>query len=425
MIFEEIINISDKEDKIRETPDKIDSQFVLSVKTNKLKYVPTDFGDKLVLTGTGKRQTISDDDFNMEFSKKTYDLLTYINWSNVVVAGGSIVNIITKSQSKFNDIDLFVYGLDKERAQSKIDHIINAIKQKAENLKYETRVYMNNNVINIYVFDTKKLLQIQIILRLYSTLAQIMVGFDVDCCCVCWNGKSIQITQRGLYALKYRVNLANLNRRSPSYENRLIKYSTRGFNVITNFEYKDNYNKLFFMNSNNYEFTRLLEQELINNGQLKNIIFSNTLRLRKQSSYTNNYSNYVKYNLEIKNVADTENCITKYNANMEDVGMKFRKYSTKELKFLETDITEQFTGSFHPITNDSWINTTSDFESNESIDELGRTIKFQNLKYNKYDSIEEYENIKLIDLSNFDTQCFYLMKMTSLKLLKIKIFQLL
>lgn len=412
-IFEQIVNQSNTEDKLRENPTSIGNTLVMNVSTKKLRYVQADWGDKLVLAGTGKRQTISNNDFNMEFSKKTYDLLTYINWSNVVVAGGSIVNIVTKSQAKLNDIDLFVYGLDKEKGLAKIDHVINAIKQKAEDLKYETRVYMNDHVINIYVFDTKKLLQVQIILRLYDTLAQIMVGFDVDCCCVCWNGKSIQTTQRGLYALSHRVNLANLNRRSPSYENRLIKYSGRGFDVVTNFDFKNVYNKLFFMNSNNYGFTRLLEQELINNGQLKNIIFSNTLRLRKMSSYTNNYSNYVKYNLEIKNLTDTENCITKYNANMEDSGMKFRKYSNKEVKFLQSNVTEQFTGSFNPITNESWINTTADSESNETIDELGRTAKFVNLKYNKYNSIEEYENIKLTDMSNFDTKCLAVMYLSN------------
>lgn len=412
-IFEQIVNHSNIEDKLRENPSSIDNSLMVTVKTKKLRYVPTDFTDKLVLNATGKRETISDNNFNMEFSKKTYDLLTFMNWSNVVVAGGSIVNIITKSGSKLNDIDLFVYGLDKEKGLAKIDHIINSIKQKATVLNYETRVYMNDHVINIYVFDTKKLLQVQIILRLYDTLAQIMVGFDVDCCCVCYNGKSIQTTQRGLFALKHRVNLASLTRRSPSYENRLIKYSARGFDVVTNFDFKNVYNKLFFMNSNNYGFTRLLEQELINNGQLKNIIFSNTLRLRKAASYTNNYSNYVKYNLEIKNVTDTENCITKYNANVEETGMKFRKYSTSEVKFLQTNVTEQFTGSFNPITNESWINTTADSESAELIDELGRTTKFVNLKYNKYSTVDEYENVRLTDMSNFDTKCLAVMYLSN------------
>ncbi len=412
-IFENIVKISDTEDKLRESSSNINDNLLFVVKTKQLEYTKANFGDKIVLTGSKTRETISDEVFNMEFSRKTYDLLTYLNWDNVVVAGGSIVNIITKSGAKLNDIDLFVYGLDKANARLKIDHIINAIKEKANDLKYETRVYMNNHVINIYVFDTKKVLQVQIILRLYDSMAQVMVGFDVDCCCVCWDGKNIMTTNRGLNALKYRVNLANLKRRSPSYENRLIKYSGRGFDVITNFDYKTIYNKMFFMNSNNYGFTRLLEQELINNGQLKNIIFTNTLKLRKVSSFTNNFSNYVKYNLEIKNVVDTENCITKYNANVEDVGMKFKKYTTKELEFLESNVMEQFTGSFNPITNESWIGNLIDAESKENVDEVGRSPSFINLKYNKYKSIDEFENVSISDMSNFDTKCLAVMYLSN------------
>lgn len=410
-IFEQIVNINVSEDNLRQTPDLIKDHMLISIETKEIEYVQNDFSDKMVLLGNNKKETITDNNFNMEFSKKTYDLLTYINWSNVVVAGGSIVNIVTNSSSKLNDIDLFVYGLDKSNAVDKIDHLISAIKQKATDLNYETRIYMNDHVINVYVFDTKKLLQVQIILRLYNTLPQIMVGFDVDCCCICWNGKNILTTPRGLHALKYRVNLASLNRRSPSYENRLIKYSTRGFDVITNFDFKKIYNKLFFMNSNNYGFTRLLEQELINNGQLRNIIFSNTLRLRKVSTYTSNYSNYVKYNLDIKNLTDTENCITKYNANMEDPDMKFKKYSPKEIHFLEINVTEQFTGSFNPITNNSWINTNADCD--EPVDELGRTKLYLDLKYNNYESISDYENLKLTDMSNFDVKCLAVMYLSN------------
>ena len=355
-IFDTIINISNKENELRtnKDPDMTNVSKIISI--DDLKYIDHNFGNKIVLTGTKSKNLIDKENFNMEFSKKTFDLLTYINWDNIIVAGGSIVNILTKCNEKLNDIDLFVYGLDKEKAKNKIDHVINCIKQKANDMKYETRVYINKNVVNIYVFDTKKLLQIQIIMRLYDTLAHVLVGFDVDCCCICYTGKEILTTERGLYALKYRVNVANLKRRSPSYENRLIKYSFRGFDVITDFEYEKIYNKLFFMAPENYGFTRLLEQELINNGQLKNIIFSNTLRFRKTASYTSNQSFYGKNELEIKNIKDTENCITKYNANIDDDTLKFKEYNIKNIDFMETNVMDQITGSFNPITDEKWIN---------------------------------------------------------------------
>ena len=472
-IFKKIIETSINEDAIRSNTENITNALLRNFLTKEIEYdsaVIADLTPHIVLTSSSEKQTVTDNDFNMEFSKKTFDLLTYINWNNVAVAGGSIVNILTKSTNKLNDIDLFIYDLDLENAKLKIDHIINAIKQKASDLKY---------VINIYVFDTRKVLQVQIILRLYDSLAQVLVGFDVDCCCVAYDGKNLITTDRGFNALKYRVNVANLNRRSPSYENRLIKYSTRGFDVVTNFDYKAIYNKLFFMAPENYGFTRLLEQELINNGQLKNIIFSNTLRFRQIASYTSAYaqSSYAKYNLEIKNVSDTENCISKYNATVEDEDLKFRKYTMRDIEMMSTNVMDQFTGSFNPITNESWINNygsaektksvskskskkskkvvdsdeelendsennsednsenesdnesdndstndsedsvqeseSEDLEDNQTFDNLGRSREFIELKYNTYDNLTQYENLKLCDMSNFDAKCLAVIYMSN------------
>lgn len=406
--FTNILEISKYEDAIRSKKTEICNVNLNVTKMDQLKYVETNFGEKVVLTGSKTRNTICDDDFNMEFSKKTHDLLTYVNWDNVVVAGGSLVNIITQNPEKLNDVDMFVYGLDKTSAKKKIDHIVNAVKSKATNMNYETRVYMNSNVINVYIFDVKKLLQIQIILRLYESLSHVLVGFDVDCCCVCYNGKHVMTTERGLNALKYRVNVANLKRRSPSYENRLIKYSFRGFDVVTDFEYEKIYNKMFFMAPENYGFTRLLEQELINNGQLKNIIFSNTLRFRQTSSYTGGHSFYNKENLEIKDIKNTESCITKHNANIDDDTLKFREYSNKNVELMEFNVTDQFTGSFHPITDNAWVNgSTDEDEGNE--DPLRRSTQFTSLKYNCYDSVADFENVDVKDISNFDAKCLAVM----------------
>lgn len=411
-IFDKIISIGDAEDVIRKTPELITNSMVKSITIDELEYSPEyepiNFDEHIVLTGSKTRELISNDNFNKEFSKKTFDLLTYIHWDNIIVAGGSLVNIITNNPAKLNDIDMFIYGLDAEQSKQKIDRVIGSIKQKAIDMKYDTRVYINKNVVNIYVFDTKKLLQVQIILRLYDTLAQVLVGFDVDCCAIGYNGKKLMTTERGLHALKYRVNVANLKRRSPSYENRLIKYSFRGFDVVTNFDYKKAYNKMFFMQPENYGFTRLLEQELINNGQLKNIIFNNTLRFRQTASYTSNHSFYGRENLEIKDVSNTENCITKYNANIEDDTMKFKEYNIKNIELMERNILEQFTGSFRPITDEDWISGQNNVGENTK-DILGRSREFINLKYNLYDNISEFENVDISDISNFDAKCLSVM----------------
>ena len=150
-VFKKIIETSINEDALRSNAENITNSLLRNFLTKEIEYDSTDNKIKseltpnIVLTSSSEKQTVTDNDFNMEFSKKTFDLLTYINWNNVAVAGGSIVNILTKSTNKLNDIDLFIYDLDLENAKLKIDHIINAIKQKASDLKYETRIYIKRS----------------------------------------------------------------------------------------------------------------------------------------------------------------------------------------------------------------------------------------------------------------------------------------
>ncbi|KAI0255298.1 hypothetical protein BJV78DRAFT_1151713 [Lactifluus subvellereus] len=60
---------------------------------------------------------------------------------------------------------------------------------------------------------------IQIVLRLYSSPAEVLAGFDVDAPCCAYDGDRVW------------SNTVDMTRRSPSYEVRLAKYSSRGFEV--------------------------------------------------------------------------------------------------------------------------------------------------------------------------------------------------
>lgn len=68
-------------------------------------------------------------------------------------------------------------------------------------------------------------------LRLYSSISEILTGFDVDCSCAAYDGKQVYAAPRALAAFMTQCNTIDLTRRSPSYENRLSKYSHRGFEV--------------------------------------------------------------------------------------------------------------------------------------------------------------------------------------------------
>ena len=72
---------------------------------------------------------------------------------------------------------------------------------------------------------------VQIVLRLYRSISEILTGFDVDCSCFAYDGHQVYGTPRAIAAFVTQMNTVDLTRRSPSYENRLSKYAHRGFEV--------------------------------------------------------------------------------------------------------------------------------------------------------------------------------------------------
>ena len=74
----------------------------------------------------------------------------------------------------------------------------------------------------------------QIILRLYASPAEVLLGFDVDCCCIGYDGSNVWALPRCLRALRHQVNVVNALHAWPnraSYEFRLVKYASRGFSI--------------------------------------------------------------------------------------------------------------------------------------------------------------------------------------------------
>jgi hypothetical protein len=72
---------------------------------------------------------------------------------------------------------------------------------------------------------------VQIVLRLYSSPAEVLAGFDVDAPCCAYDGDRVWASPRAIIAMMRQSNTVDMTRRSPSYEVRLAKYASRGFEV--------------------------------------------------------------------------------------------------------------------------------------------------------------------------------------------------
>jgi hypothetical protein len=73
--------------------------------------------------------------------------------------------------------------------------------------------------------------KVQIVTRKYSSAADVLSSFDIDCCCVAYDGTRAWASPRAVRALCTGVNLIDLKFRSATFENRLLKYARRGFAV--------------------------------------------------------------------------------------------------------------------------------------------------------------------------------------------------
>ncbi|KAJ5069774.1 putative reductase [Anaeramoeba ignava] len=142
-----------------------------------------------------------------------------------------IRNYFSQIAYQNSDIDIFIYGLDQEKATQKINNLINQI---LGNSLYSGTYQVFRSDHTISLVSTLPLRHIQFILRLYKSPAEILLGFDIDACSIGFDGKQVFANPRCIRAITKRYNLVDLTRRSPSYESRLLKYAHRGFCVAVN-----------------------------------------------------------------------------------------------------------------------------------------------------------------------------------------------
>ncbi|KAL0489973.1 hypothetical protein AKO1_009299 [Acrasis kona] len=206
-------------------------------------------------------------EFLKNFKEFTNSLFENVNWNNLFVAGGSVLGcLMTKSKHghyflqslkenilaeqirtgqvpskelqkenqnstpsfgeyRSSDIDIFLYGLTEDEAEAKIEELFESFKSKANS---SCAIIRTKHAIS-FIFD--RCHHIQIILRIYKSPAEILIGFDVDSCCVGFDGKLVWASPRARRAIKTRMNLVDVDRQSTTYEVRLYKYARRGFRV--------------------------------------------------------------------------------------------------------------------------------------------------------------------------------------------------
>jgi hypothetical protein len=141
------------------------------------------------------------DEFQRNFSIFTENSLSELDWSNVVCAGSAVLTSLLPPPKKFqgskrslrnwyhqviapaSDVDLFLYGLTEEQALKKILAIEKAIRDSV--LAEVTTIRTKNAITICSRYPTR---HVQIVLRLYNSVSEILTGFDVDCSGIAYDG---------------------------------------------------------------------------------------------------------------------------------------------------------------------------------------------------------------------------------------------
>ncbi|RIA84952.1 ankyrin repeat-containing domain protein [Glomus cerebriforme] len=182
--------------------------------------------------------------FQKNWNLFTESSLSGLDWSNVFAAGGAVLSCLLPIPKEYDvgprkirewyhniaykssDIDLFIYGLNDEAAKQKMEEIYETV---CNAVPWEVACFRSNHCVTI--LSQYPYRHIQIVLRLYKSPSEILTGFDVDCCCVGFDGKNVWALPRAHQAIIKQCNMIDLTRRSPSYEMRLAKYTERGFEI--------------------------------------------------------------------------------------------------------------------------------------------------------------------------------------------------
>lgn len=144
----------------------------------------------------------------------------------LVLAGGSVMAFLTRTFSNFyfDDFDFFLVGHSSDEAR------FAAVSALGDHLAASNEVVITRTAgaVTFSVFG----IRYQVILRGYSTIAEVLHGFDIAACAAAFDGTTTWVTELGQFALSTACFPLRLDARRNSLEARIDKYIKRGFGLI-------------------------------------------------------------------------------------------------------------------------------------------------------------------------------------------------
>jgi len=180
--------------------------------------------------------------YNTQYSEDMLFLMYNIQLlKGMVVCGGLPCSMLNYSKDIDHcDVDIFMYG--------DIDYVNTLIKFEELNNLY---LLTHNNNYCEYEGKTRfcDKFKVQVILRKFKSISDILNGFDLDASQVAIDHENLYYTDRFLFSYQNKINIFNINKASPSYIHRLNKYKIyKGYDIVSIF------GELKHSNSDSFDF---------------------------------------------------------------------------------------------------------------------------------------------------------------------------
>lgn len=182
-------------------------------------------------------------DYDRRFAAEFATIKSILPIPNVCVAGGAAALPFAESYMKAGDVDIFIWGVsDRTLLWKKVDEVACKIRTAfmsagggvAATIAETMAPGLVTFAIRYGPSGGRPAVKhkVQIILRAFIDIPNILYGFDVPSCCVAYDGVSAVMTYLAAWSHAWRANIVNPNYRSLTYEVRLEKYHVRGYALV-------------------------------------------------------------------------------------------------------------------------------------------------------------------------------------------------
>jgi hypothetical protein len=218
-----------------------------------------DFIKTTSYVGAIEPRTLEPDTF-MEFMGFSR-FATFLDHPSIVIAGGCVVDYIRGLQ-KPKDVDIFALCNSDEE----LENIIRHIHANLMTLTSNVIIARTKLTLTFYLLDRKY----QVILKNYTSVTEILVGFDLDACCFAYHMGTFLATKRAYFSYLSRTVFIDLSRTGMDYTHRVIKYMKKGYRVCVPYFKRELLNYYELVNKPDEElrnFSLILKYELYNSTQ--------------------------------------------------------------------------------------------------------------------------------------------------------------